>query len=157
MAYADGDQKPGGIIAAGPMDFSGQPVIFSYDSSQGPPDLLVNRGDQVTIGTVSKKSDAMKLSGQVDIFGYAGTGKYQPQISGPGNKIKGEDSPAGNLDWERVYRDFTYDFAPIVEPDWSGAKNSLSKKTVILGAPGSAITKYVVKDLNLSGKSHFMM
>jgi Tfp pilus assembly protein PilX len=156
VAYADGDQRPGGIITAGPMVFSGQPVIFSYDSSRGQPDLLFNHGDQVTIGSVSKKSDAMKLSGQVDIYGYAGTGKHKPEISGPHNKIKGADSPAGNIDWERVYLDFTYDFPPIVEPNWSGAQNSLpnaKKSAAVLGVAGGGVTKYKVKDFDLSGQS----
>ena len=153
---SSGGGIPGGLIGKDTMSFSGQPIIDSYDSRIGPPDPFLNRGDRVTVATISRSSDALGLSGQVDIFGFAGTGKAKPNISGPQNKILGADSePGSNIDWTRVYNDFVFDFPEIEQPNWSGAIKTVPEpknKTITIGTPGK-ITRYDGKELKLSGNS----
>ena len=155
ISVAIGGGSAGGLIAKGDMDLGGQPGFDSYDSSLGPPDPFLNRSDKITVGTVSESSNALKLSGQVDIYGYAGTGRRNPNVSGPHNKIKGFDSPPGNIDWNRVARDFTFDFPDVTEPSWSGADTSLPSKVgnvITIGDP-LIPKKYYVDKLNISGQT----
>jgi Tfp pilus assembly protein PilX len=157
-AASDSDGAGGGMIAKGSIDLGGQPIIDAYNSAKGPPHPFFNHLDSVIVASISKDSDALKLSGQVDIYGYAGTGKKKPEISGPGNKILGEDSEGGiNVDWSRVSQDFTFDFPEVVEPSWSGAKKSIPEaknKTVTLGNRDGTLVKYDAKELKLSGNSN---
>ena len=122
--YKINTNKPGGMLTQGFFDLSGQVVVDSYDSDIGPPGLA-NRSDKVMVGTTAKGAMAMVLSGEIDIFGYAGTGNLLPEISGDLNKIRGEDSPPGNIDWNRVSQDLNFDFPEIVQPNWTGATTTL--------------------------------
>lgn len=155
----DGSGIPGGLIFQGLIDLSGQPTIDSYDSRLGNPDPILNRGDDVTLATVSTATDAFKVSGQVNIYGYAGTGLEEPivDISGPHNKLHGDDTPAGtNWDWKRLYGDFNFDFPPVAEPDWSGAIATIPEPnghTITIGTPGGPVTRYDGKEIKLSGNA----
>ena len=154
VAYSTADSAGGGMVSKGLIDLGGQPTFDSYDSRKGPPHPTLNRGDKITVATVSGGSEMLKLSGQVDIYGYAGTAGAKPYVSGPDNKIHGSDTPSGtNIDSSRVFNDFTYEFPPVEEPDWSGAASKLpsaSGGVITLGDPGGAVKKYKVDKLDLS-------
>ena len=121
--------KPGGMLSQGFFNFSGQVVVDSYDSSIGPPGLS-NRSDKVMVGTTAKDSDALVLSGEIDIYGYAGTGNHMPEISGDLNRIRGTDTPSGtNVDPNRISQDLNFDFPEIVQPNWTGAITSLPSES----------------------------
>lgn len=156
VTYQVSANKPGGLIAKGKIDMSGEPKIDSYDSSLGSPSFS-NRSDSVIVGTMSSDSDALKLSGDVYIYGYTGTGSELPDISGPNNRIRGADSPAGNIDWSHVSQDFNFDFPAIEQPNWSGALTSLPSEsgTVILVGDPLAVTptRYSLSALSLSGQT----
>ena len=154
ITFEIGGGSAGGLIAKGNMDLSGNPKFDSYDSRMGPPDYDHNRSDKITVGTVSPTLDALKLSSDVDIFGFAGTGLMDPVISGLGNKIRGWDTPLGdNIDPDRVARDFTFDFPDVTEPSWAGAITSLppaSGGVITLGDPVTP-TKYKLDKLEVGG------
>ena len=148
-----------GMVSKSYLDFSGQVDFWAYDSSFGPPDFNSNRSDQVIIGTISQSSDSFKISGQIDLYGYAGTGKNKPDISNPDQtRIYGENTPNRvNIDWSRVSQDFTFDFPAVEQPSWSGAKKSLpseKKKKITLGNASGAVTKYKVDKLDISGDTY---
>lgn len=154
----DGSGIPGGMIFGDQINMGGQAVIDAYDSRLGPYDKLTNRTDDVTVATTSTALDGFNVNGQVDIYGYAGTGREDPVfgISGTLSKLYGPGTPAGtSWDWSRTYGDFTFDFPPIVEPDWSGASPlpSIQKnRTTVIGTPG-VLTQYTGTDITLSGNS----
>lgn len=159
-----GGGAPGGLIFQNTISMGGQAMIDGYDSSLGPHNFLTNRNDGVTVATTSTAANAFSVNGQVDIYGYAGTGREDPVflISGPNNKLYGPDTDPGiNWDWRRTYGDFAYDFPPIDEPDWSGAINGISyrnNRTTVIGTPGAATpTKYVDTSLKMSGNSRTVL
>lgn len=155
----EGSGIPGGMIFEDQINMGGQAMIDAYDSRKGPYDRIYNRTDKVTVATTSTAADAFNVNGQVDIYGYAGTGREQPVfgLSGPLNKLYGPETPSGtNWDWSRTYGDFSFDPPPIVQPDWSGAlplPNIRSNQTTVIGTPG-VVTKYSDKDIKLSGNSN---
>lgn len=157
ITYEVGKGAGAGLVAKDEIEFSGQPVVDAYDSAKGDYNYYFNRLDEVTVGTISRSSTALKLSGQVEIYGFAGTGKHKPEISGPNNKIHGKDTESGtNIDWSRVSQDFTFEFPEVEQPEWSGAIKNLKIKTnstVKLGVEGGATTKYYLDKMDLSGKT----
>lgn len=147
----------GGIVSKSRIVLQGQATFDSYNSSKGRPHPTLNRGDKIVVGTTSKAADSLSLSGQVDIYGYAGTGNAKPRYSGPNNKVLGAGSQTGiNIDETRIYSDFTYEFPEVVEPDWSGAATTLPPAVggvITLGDPSGSLQKYKIDDMRLVNES----
>lgn len=152
VEYIPSANKPGGLISKGKMDLSGGNMYFdAYSSDYGPPDSFFNRTDNVTVGTVSTSSDALKYNSGVYIYGYVGTGRRAPEKSGTVH-VKGPSSTR-NYDTSRISQDFNFEFPAVVQPSWSGAIGSLpgSSGTVTIGSSGaSSPTKYNTDKIDMS-------
>ena len=144
-----------GMVSKSFLEFSGQVCADSFDSSAGPYDPVFNRSDKATIGSISNAPGAVKLTSEVDIFGYVGTGGAQP-TKGSATKVRGEETPPSvNWDTNRVSTDFTADFPEVTVPDFSpGAPNLPSKisNVITIGNPlGGDPVPYNLDNLTLDG------
>lgn len=143
-----------GVIAKDFIDLSGGPSFDSYDSSKGKWDYDLNRGDEITIATIGSDKDSFKISSDVDIYGYAGTGGSQIEFSGSNITVHGEDTPDNvDIDMSRISQDFAFDFPPIDQPSWNGAIDKLpdaNNGTITIGVEGGMVEKYYIDKINLS-------
>lgn len=135
-----------GLTSRNQVRFAGNNTsVDSFDSRNGPYDLVNNRNDQGSVASVGVSVDSVTVQ-NANILGFVATGGMDP-IVGPNGSIRGWNSPIGtNVDPDRVSTDFYQDFPEVPPPSTSGALTSYTGGTI--GAPHTS-TVYAIDSVNV--------
>jgi hypothetical protein len=123
-----------GLTARNTVRFNGNRVqVDSFDSRNGPYDVLLNRNDRGSVGSIAVSVDAVDIQ-NADVLGFVATGGSSPQV-GTNGSVLGFGSPSGaKIDATRITTDFYADLPIPTDPTLpSGTPTSLPGN--IIGNP----------------------
>jgi hypothetical protein len=128
-----------GMVAKGSLTFSGNTAIDSYDSNNGVYNAVSNRGDQVSVATLSTALDPIVLNSNATIYGYVATGADDPVV-GANGRIYGATTPVGTaVDTTRIRHDFSANLPDSVAPTTTAMSIPVMNATISLPRAGDTV------------------
>jgi Tfp pilus assembly protein PilX len=137
-----------GLTSRNSVSFKGNNVLVdSYNSGSGAYNILFNRNDRGTVGSISVEVDSVDIQNAY-VFGFVATGGGPPKVGANGT-IRGKNTPlAVKVDATRVSTDFYANFDTIATPSAPTAPTSLPPGNVI-GTPSGANVTYNLNALSI--------